>query len=177
MFRELREAWRQAVDNFWRELASDEAGDGSADGAYRQIGKARNYIDRLDREIGECGRLLAEELEQVEVCLRRERMALEIDDRETARIAAEYAARHRERADVLSRKLGALEAERDLCRRDLDEMEAALRTGRVAEPRSPELDDLNRHPLEHEFRDLEDGDRTRSAEDRLEELKRRMRRS
>jgi len=173
MFGDLRRAWRDAVENFWRELEADQAGDGSARGAYREVAKARNHIGRLDREIGDCQQRLATEREQVDVCARRERMARDIGDQETARIAARYGARHAERAEVLGRKLDALRAERELCRRDLGEMEAALQSGQVREP-APELDDLNRHPHEDEFRDLEDGERSRSAEERLEELKRRM---
>ena len=65
------------------------------------------------------------------------------------------------------------EAERGLCRRDLDEMERVLQAsgrpdpGRIAE-------ELDRDPHEAEFRDLEDASRDRAAEERLEELKRRM---
>lgn len=171
MFREFKNAWRQAVDNFWREL---EAEDGAGAGAvYREVARVRNQLDELDDAITETRQRLARETEQVRVCIRRERMATEIGDAETARVAVEYRGRHEERASVLERKLDALEAERRLCRRDLDEMEKALQAGREEEARA-ELDDLNRHPSEGEFRGLEDSDRTRSAEERLEELKRRM---
>ncbi|NIP81374.1 MAG: hypothetical protein GWM90_20030 [Gemmatimonadetes bacterium] len=173
MFREFKRAWRQAVENFWAELEAGEAGTASG-GAYAEIARVRNQMDALDGEIGDCRQAIAHERDQLEACVRRERMATDIGDAETARIAAEYGARHRERADVLNRKLDALEAERGLCRRDLDEMERALQEGRVRDPAVPELEDLNAHPQEHEFRDLEETDRARSAEERLEELKRRM---
>lgn len=172
MFSDFRKAWRQAVDNFWRELEGE--GDVSPSG-YREVAAARNQLDRLDREIDECRSRLKAEREQLEVCLRRQRMAERIGDGETARVAGEYAARHSEVAAVLERKLEALEAERSLCRRDLGEMERALQNGARQRPEiRPELDDLNRHPFEDDFRDLEDSGRTRSAEERLEELKRRM---
>ena len=100
-------------------------------------------------------------------------MAGEIGDEETVRVATDFRARHQERADVLERKLDALEAERRLCRRDLQEMEKALQEGRVRSARM-ELEDLNRHPNEDEFRDLEESGRAQSAEERLEELKKRM---
>lgn len=170
VFRDFQQAWRQAVDNFWHEL---EAEDPESRGVYRQVARARNQLDALDSAIGETRQRLAEEEQQVEVCVRRERMARDIDDGETARIAAEYRARHQERADVFGRKLEVLEAERRLCARELGEMESALRDGRVAAPR-PELEDLNRHPREAEFRDLEENDLSRTAAERLEELKRRM---
>ncbi|MFW6205668.1 MAG: hypothetical protein ACOC5I_00380 [Gemmatimonadota bacterium] len=169
MFREFKRAWRQAVDNFWLEL---DAG-GGADAAYREVGRVRNQLDELETEIGETRRRLTHEREQVGVCVRRARLARDIEDEETARIAAEYGDRHRERADVLERKLEALEAEHRLCRRDLSEMERALQAGAAPSARD-RLEDLDRHPREAEFRDLEDTDRSRSAEERLEDLKKRM---
>ena len=175
MFRDFKNAWRQAVDNFWRELEADGATAAEqARGVYREVAKARAQLDALTVEIGDAKQRLEAEREQIRVCERRERLASGIGDHETARIAAEYRARHQERADVLARKLEVLEAERGLCRRDLGEMERALQERGVGEPVRPELDDLNRHPREDEFRNLEDVDRSRSAEERLEELKRRM---
>ena len=171
MFEEFRRAWQEAVGNFWREVRAEEGG--SDAGVYREVGRARTQLERLDAEIGETRRRMMEERKQAEVCDRRERMARGIGDAETARVAAEYGARHRERAAVLERKAEALEAERSLCRRDLDEMERVLQAsgrpdpGRIAE-------ELDRDPHEAEFRDLEDASRDRAAEERLEELKRRM---
>lgn len=173
VFDDFRRAWRDAVDNFWQELEGDDA-DASSRSALRQVAAARNQLDALDSAIGDTRQRLAHEREQVEACRRREGMARGIGDEETARIAAEYGARHQERADVLARKLEALEAERGLCRRDLGEMERAIQEGRVAGARA-ELEDLDRHPREHEFRNLEEASRNRSADERLEELKRKMR--
>lgn len=170
MFREFKRAWRQAVDNFWQELEADT---GELGAAYREVARVRNQMDELEDEIGDTRQRLVHELEQVKVCVRRERMAKDIGDTETERVAAEYRGRHQERASVLERKLEALEAEQRLCRRDLDEMEKALQEGRVRSARI-ELEDLDRHPSEHEFRNLEESERTQSAEERLEELKRRM---
>lgn len=171
MFREFKRAWRQAVDNFWRELEADSA-EGS-DAAYREVARVRNQMDELEDEIADTRQRLGHEQEQVEVCIRRARMAEDIGDTETARVATEYRDRHQERASVLERKLEALEAEHRLCRRDLNEMEKALQEGRVRSARA-ELDDLDQHPAEHEFRNLEDAERAQTAEERLEELKRRM---
>lgn len=171
MFREFKRAWKETVDNFWAELEADSAGEAGA--AYRQVARVRNQLDELEDAISETHQRLAQESEQVKVCVRRERMARDIGDDETAEVAVEYRARHQERASVLEKKLDALEAERRLCRRDLDEMEKALQAGRV-EAAQMELGDLNRHPREDEFRDLEESERSQSAEERLEELKRRM---
>lgn len=172
MFQEFRRAWREAVANFWVELEADEGGSGSG-AVYREVARARNQVDELDEALAETRQRLAEELEQVEACVRRERLARKIGDEETARLAAEYRDRHQERAEVLGRKLDALEAERRLCIRDLGEMERALQEGAAVGSR-PELDDLRQHPREVEFRTLEESERGRSVEERLEELKRRM---
>ena len=169
MFREFKRAWKQAVDNFWHELEADDG----QDAAYREVGRVRNQLNELEDAITDTRTRLAHEAEQVDVCVRRERMAKDIGDTETARVAAEYRARHSERAAVLEKKLEALEAERRLCRRDLQEMEKALQEGRVQSARA-ELEDLNRHPAEDAFRNLEDSDRARSADERLDELKKRM---
>lgn len=175
MFESFRRAWRDAVDNFWQELQADDAGpEARARAVYREVATARNQLGQLDREIGDTRQRRDEEREQVEVCVRRERMARDIGDDETARIAVEYRQRHEERADVLGRKLEALEAERALCRRDLAEMERALATAGPA-PEPDVLEDLNRHPRETEFQDLEAAARARAAAERLEELKRRAR--
>ncbi|HSH45324.1 MAG TPA: hypothetical protein VK966_05690 [Longimicrobiales bacterium] len=177
LFGEFRRAWREAVDNFWHELE----GDAGAEGVYREVSRARNQLEQLTRDVAETRQRLAEERELLDACRRRERMAHDIGDSETARVAAEYADRHGERALVLERKAEALEAERALCRRDLDEMERALQDGRVTdgtgsarESARASLEDLNRHPFEPEFRDLEDADREKEAAERLERLKRRM---
>lgn len=160
------------MDNFWEELEAVDP-EGKARGVYQEVARARTQLAELDGAIGDTRQRLAHEREQVDVCVRRERMARDIGDAETARIAAEYRDRHQERAGVLQRKLEALEAERGLCRRDLSDMERALQARGVTAPR-PELDDLNRHPSEAEFRNLEDADRSRAADERLAELKRRM---
>ncbi len=174
VFEEFRRAWRQAVENFWHELEGDDA-ETKARGVYREVAGVRNQLEELDDALGATRQRLAHEEQQVEACRRRERLARNIGDEETARVAVEYRDRHLERAEVLRRKLEALEAERRLCERDLREMERALQEQRItgAGEILDELD-LNRHPHEHEFRNLEDSERSRSAEERLEELKRRM---
>lgn len=172
VFDDYRRAWREAVDNFWRELEADGP-EGESRAAFREMGTARSRLEELDAVIGETRQRLDDESTQVEVCIRRERMARSIGDEETARVAAEYCERHRERVEVFGRKLDALEAERRLCVRDLRDMEKALQDGRIAAARSG-IEDLDRHPRESEFRNLEDSARGRTAEERLEELKRRM---
>lgn len=171
MFEELRRAWHEAVENFWREVRAGEEGPPAA--LYREVARVRTQLDRLDAEVADARRRMGEEREQADACARRERMARQIGDAETARVASEYGSRHRERAAVLERKAEALEAERTLCRRDLDEMERALQDGRAGAP-ADVIRELDRDTAEGQFRDLEDASRERTAAERLEELKRRM---
>lgn len=174
LFEEFRRAWRQAVDNFWHEMEGDDAA-ATSRAVYREVAAVRNQLDELEDALGATRQRLAHEEDQVDACRRRERLARTIGDDETARVASEYRDRHLERAAVLRRKLDALDAERRLCERDLREMERALREQRItgADDILDELD-LDRHPHEHEFLNLENTERSRSAEERLEELKRRM---
>jgi chromosome segregation ATPase len=173
MFESFKDAWKQAVDNFWHELeADDSGGDARVRTAYREVAAARKRLGRLEGDIDDCRRARDHEREQARVCARRAAMARQIHDEETARIASEYLTRHEERAAVLDRKLEALRAEHSLCRRDLAEMERVLLT-LAPDPAVPELDDINRHPREDEFRDLETAARERAAAERLDELRRR----
>jgi chromosome segregation ATPase len=173
MFENLRRAWHQAVDNFWAELEEgEESQPARGEGVYRQVASARNQIRRLEQELADTRRAVEFERDQVEVCARRARLAREIGDDETERVALEFRARHGERAAVLGGKADALQAELDLWRRELVEMERALQaSGFVG---GGELEDLNQHPRESEFRTLEDAARERAAAARLEELKRRQ---
>lgn len=173
MFDEVRRAWRQAVENFWREI---EGGDSPGRAVYREVGRVRSQLEDLDDANRSTRHRLAEELDHAAACARRERLARSIGDAETSRIAAEYRHRHQERADVLGQKLSALEAEKRLWVRDLEEMEKALQEGGGAGAAGAraELEDFARHPRENEFLNLEDAQRRRTAEERLEELRRRM---
>src|SRR5690606_13463952 len=138
-------------------------------------------LKRIEREIANARGQAAAERQEEAVCRRSEGLARGIGDEETATIAARFAARHAERADVLERKAAALEAERDLLRRELTDMERIVAerklevgTGTGADGRAApagarrpglERDDA----ADAEFRRLERERREREAEARLEE--------
>jgi hypothetical protein len=73
------------------------------------------------------GRELALEKKQLEDAERRGRLAAEIPEHETVEIAARFAARHRERVDVLERKLAVQQDELALAERLLGELMAEAR--------------------------------------------------
>lgn len=174
MFDELRRAWREAVENFRRELhAEDDARDPDLG---RDIASARSDIRRLEAELRETRARLAAEREAEQTCVRRERLALQIGDMATASIAADFAARHRERAALLERKEAVLAAEHALRARELFELEelASRRRldpdGSIGWSGATLGDGVDPGPFDR----LEKDARERAAAARLEELKRRM---
>jgi hypothetical protein len=89
---------------------------------------------------------------------RRGRLAAEVPDPETVRLAERFAARHRERIAVLERKLLVQRDELALAEREIEEMLAQYRTGR---PGTPE------DSIRMAWRDLEaaGGERAENAPD------------
>jgi hypothetical protein len=176
MFEELRRAWREAMANFRAELHGLDPADAGRQVAAmrRDVEAARELLRRLDRDLAATrGEADGERAAHGE-CLRREALARLAGEQETAAIAAEFAERHRRRADVLGRKLDALTDERDLRQEELTAMESAFREAlRIAAETVSSVDEDVRR--EGTFRDLETAAREREAERRLDELKRRMR--
>jgi len=180
MFEDWKRAWREAVANFQHELHAEEEGTTPhQDALRRELATARGALARLETEIAAARRNAAAERDSEQVCRRREVMAAQIADEETVRVAVEYAGRHAERAAVLERKVEVLEAERALLQRDLEAMEQVVASRGEAEPASS-----GRHTLldddeetERQRRELQRMQRERAADERLEELKRKLRSS
>jgi len=177
VFEEWKRAWRQAVENFQNELRGDDAAPPRIAAMRRELGSARDALGRLDAEIRATRGDAAAEREAEQVCHRREALARNIDDEETERLAREFAARHAERAGVLERKVDVLVAERALIARDLEGMEAAYRE-RAGEDALPDFNAPDvfeqRKRQEIDFGKLDRQARERAAEDRLEEMKKKM---
>ena len=130
MFDNLRQAFREAVDNFKDELGRDdvpeavsrllremkrEAADTKAE--IRRLEEAiRGAIDKAEKEKGEA-----------KTCRRREKMALDISDEETAGVARQYAEKHEHRRSVLERKALALKEELDMREEEFGEMIEAIK--------------------------------------------------
>jgi hypothetical protein len=180
MFEDWKQAWRQAVENFHR-----EAGDGTSGAPpriramERELTSASGALGRLDEEIARTRRDHEKEREAEQVCRRREALARDVNDGETVRLAAEFAERHAQRAAVLERKIAVLDDARELLSRDVGEMRRMLAD--VAPDADPRVADGNAASRAddgasaHEFSKLEREAREREADQRLEELKRKMR--
>jgi phage shock protein A len=133
VFDDLRRAFREAVDNFNRELNRDSVGDsvdrllrGMVDEVTQAKARLASLESDLERTVGEVEREAAE----IATCERRERMAREIGDEETARVAVEYGEKHRRRHAVLTDKAEALRKEVALRRSEVEEMMAQLKEAR-----------------------------------------------
>jgi phage shock protein A len=174
MFEDWKRAWEQAKANFERELdEADIPGQPSstrASSMRRDLANARRALERLNGDIVSSRHELEKELAEVQTCERRAEMAERIADAETARIAQDYAQRHRERAGILGRKVEVLQDELTMRQKELAEMEER------AAAELAEISRLEENRVKHdaEFRQLDQQRRERAAEERLEELKKRM---
>lgn len=134
MFENLREAFREAIENFNRELSRDqvpESVDKLLVGMRDEVADAKVRIRELEDQLERARSEARKEVESAETALRRVRMAREIDDSETAEIGQQFAAKHEERARVLQRKVEALEEEHTLLTREHDEMLAKLKEAKA----------------------------------------------
>ena len=125
MFDNLRRAFREAVDNFKDELDRDDVPE--AVGRLlremkREAADTKVDISRLQDEIEKAVRRAAAEKKQEETCRRRAKMAKDIGDEETARVALEYAEKHQNRREMLEHKALASKEELDLRKGEFAEM-------------------------------------------------------
>lgn len=125
MFGDLARAFREAVDNFRAELDRDrvpETVDELLRGMRREVVEARTHALRLEEDIRGALRRAKREEEEAATCRRREELAREIGDDETAEVARDFAERHEKRQRVLERKALALREELELRREEMREM-------------------------------------------------------
>src|SRR5688572_8577341 len=109
MFEEWKQAWRQAVENFQREVNEGTPAAPRLRAMEHELASASGALSRLSAEIRTTRNELAKEREAEQVCRRRETLARNAGDAETQRIAADFAVRHSERAGLLDRKAAVLE--------------------------------------------------------------------
>jgi hypothetical protein len=125
---------------------------------------------------------LAHELAELETVRRRGQLAAQISDTETVGVAARFEKKHAERTEMLQRKLAALETEVAIGERELDEMTAQFRdmAAKAKMPGAPSAPaakaGLDEMETAHNAlkRDAEQAARAKDAEQRLDELKKKM---
>lgn len=130
MFDDLRRAFREAVDNFKEELGRDdvpEAVDRLLHRMKEETAEAQADVRRLESEVEVTLKRVEKEAGEATTCRRRERMAREIGDEDTAKVAAEYAEKHESRIDVLEQKAEALQDELKIRRGEVQEMLSGIK--------------------------------------------------
>ena len=173
MFDDWKRAWEQAVANFERELAHDGGSQsvGQRTNAMRRdLAAAQKALDRLETELIHARKEADTEAEAVQTCERRAAMAERIGDRETLRVAQEFARKHTEREAILRRKVDVLQDELVMRGEELAGMEQQA-AAEIADIRELEAERLQ-HDVE--FSKLDRERREKDADARLEELKKRM---
>lgn len=157
MFSDLQRLFQKSVAAFRAELEKREPEDQVAEllsAMRRELTAARVAVRELADSASAARQELQRERELLEQCERRGAMAERIGDQDTARVAAEFAARHRERVEVLERKVVAVEDEHALRQREAEQM---LKQYQQA--------DANRFALLAQLRRTQAGARIRGALD------------
>jgi len=125
MFDDLRAAFHEALENFNRELRREslpETADQLLRGMKREITQEKAEIAGLEEQLHKARTDSRREEDLASTCRRRERMARDIGDDETAAVAAEHAMKHEGHHAVLERKAQAIEEELELRRRNVNDM-------------------------------------------------------
>jgi phage shock protein A len=129
MFDDLRAAFREALDNFDKELKRDqvpETVDRLLVGMKNQLADEKAEVLGLESELEKALSASQREKDAGETCRRREKMARDIGDEETAALAVQHALKHEGHQAVLERKAQAIREELELRRRTVEEMNAQL---------------------------------------------------
>jgi phage shock protein A len=125
MFDELRAAFREALDNFNKELKREhvpETVDRLLVGMRDEIVDEKAEVAGLEEQLEKTLREAEREAENGRTCRRREEMARRIDDEETATLAAQHAVKHEGHHSVLLKKVDVMREELAFRRRGIEEM-------------------------------------------------------
>ena len=186
MFERLRAAINAALD-----AATPDADPRAGVSKMREaVIDARVSLEAMREGIVTTESRLGQERSRLAAAARRGRLAAGIEDHDTVQVAARFSEKHRERVEVLERKLAAQRSELALAEREYEEMKRELKGAQ----RNRAAGDAARH-AEAAWRNIEaaggarpgaDPDdallrsridraaREAQAEDQLAELKRRM---
>jgi hypothetical protein len=114
MLHSLRDAFRQAVVNFRTELHRDDVpsqGGPRLASLARELEAAGRRILELRGELDQVQAELAREEKEAAICRRREEMARQAGQSETAEVAADFVRRHKRRVEIFRDKARVLERE------------------------------------------------------------------
>jgi len=125
MFDDLRAAFKEALDNFNKELSRNqvpETVDKLLASMKDEIAEEKAQVAGVEAQLEKTLSEIERSIEQAETARRREAMAQKIDDQETATLAARYAARHEDHRQVLEKKATALREELGFREKTVQEM-------------------------------------------------------
>jgi phage shock protein A len=129
MFEDLRDAFRQALDNFNKELKRDQV-PGTVDellaGMTNELADETAHLRGLEADLEKTVAASRRENDAAVTCRRREQMARNIGDEETASLAAQHAGKHEGHRIVLDKKAEAIREEIAFRRQSIEEMTAQL---------------------------------------------------
>jgi hypothetical protein len=177
MFERLKETLRDALSR-----ASSPQGRAALAQMRDALVQAKVGLADLRHGVDRTRARLEAERAELDTVRRRGKLAADIDDRETVRIAEQYERKHSERIVVLEKKLAAQQEELALAEHEIDDMTAQLRAAYagvvppdVAAP-PPMPDPLEEARAESDAlrRDIDRTARDATAQRQLDELKRRM---
>jgi hypothetical protein len=176
MFERLKETLRDALSR-----ASSPQGRAALAQMRDALVQAKVGLQDLRDGMDRTRARLAAERAELDTVRRRGKLAADIDDRETVRIAEQYERKHADRVSVLEKKLAAQQEELALAEHEIDEMTAQLRAAHVGAvpPDVPPVtppDPLEEGKAETDAlrRDMDRAAREATAQRQLDELKRRM---
>jgi hypothetical protein len=133
MLDSLREAFRQAIVNFRTELRGgipDEA-DALLRGMRQELVALQVQVHRIEGELRRARDEAAREALALETCIRREALARQAGDEETAEIAREFADKHRSRQEILSSKVEVIGRELEERKRSLADSTGRFKAAQV----------------------------------------------
>jgi phage shock protein A len=129
MFEDLRVAFREALDNFNKELKRDqvpETVDRLLVGMRSELVDEKAQVRGLEEELEKATTASQREKDAGLTCRRREKMARDIGDEETANLAAQHALKHEGHHAVLEKKSQAIREELAFRKQSVEEMTAQL---------------------------------------------------
>jgi hypothetical protein len=139
--------------------------------------EAKMALSQVREAVAATAAQLARERGELETTQRRGRLAAQINDAETVRVAGQYEAKVSEKVAVLERKLAAQESELALTEREVAEMTTQLRAAAAGiDPTgaTPNAGTAAGAEQEHLRHTIDQAAREGEAERQLAELKRRM---
>lgn len=135
MFDNLRNAFRDALDNFNKELARDqipEAVDSLLAGMRAEVVDAQARVRELEAQITRATAEAEREKAEAATARRREKLASDIGDADTVQVASQYAASREERQRVLEQKAAAMKEELAIRTREVAEMLAKVKEAQAS---------------------------------------------